>query len=63
MAVNTSLREIAPKLARRIQFQARPATRDLRHELFHARGLQGRPPAQVHGARSRGFTRTAERAG
>ncbi|MFJ5635731.1 AAA family ATPase [Streptomyces goshikiensis] len=46
MAVNTSLRELAPKLTRRIQFRSRPSTRDLRHELFHALGLQGRPPGQ-----------------
>ncbi|MFD7015189.1 AAA family ATPase [Streptomyces sp. NPDC059161] len=47
LAVNTSLRELAPKLTRRIQFRARPSTRDLRHELFHALGLQGRPPAHA----------------
>ncbi|WP_285551174.1 ATP-binding protein, partial [Streptomyces lavendulae] len=46
LAVNTSLRELAPKLTRRIQFRSRPSTRDLRHELFHALGLQGRPPGQ-----------------
>ncbi|MFD0375913.1 ATP-binding protein [Streptomyces sp. NPDC127112] len=46
-AVNASLRELAPKLTRRIQFLARPSTRDLRHELFHALGLQGRPPAHA----------------
>ncbi|WP_260614522.1 ATP-binding protein, partial [Streptomyces sp. WAC02707] len=45
-AVNACLRELAPKLTRRIQFRARPSTRDLRHELFHALGLQGRPPTQ-----------------
>ncbi|MEU9305598.1 ATP-binding protein [Streptomyces sp. NPDC048269] len=41
------MRELAPKLTRRIQFRARPSTRDLRHELFHALGLQGRPPAHA----------------
>ncbi len=46
LAANTSLRELAPKLTRRIQFRARPSTRDLRRELFHALGLQGRPPGQ-----------------
>ncbi|MFJ3206310.1 AAA family ATPase [Streptomyces sp. NPDC086989] len=46
-AVNASLRELAPKLTRRIQFRARPSTRDLRHELFYALGLQGRPPAHA----------------
>ncbi|MDT0612650.1 ATP-binding protein [Streptomyces lancefieldiae] len=46
-AVNASLRELAPKLTRRIQFRARPSTRDLRHELFHALGLQGRPPSHA----------------
>ncbi|MFI9065560.1 AAA family ATPase [Streptomyces sp. NPDC053429] len=46
LAVNTSLRGLAPRLTRRIQFRSRPSTRDLRHELFHALGLQGRPPAQ-----------------
>ncbi|NEB75832.1 ATP-binding protein [Streptomyces sp. SID14478] len=44
-AVNACLRELAPTLTRRIQFRARPSTRDLRHELFHALGLPGRPPA------------------
>ncbi|MEU9421123.1 ATP-binding protein [Streptomyces sp. NPDC048272] len=33
-------------MTRRIQFRSRPTTRDLRHELFHALGLQGRPPGQ-----------------
>ncbi|MER6076264.1 ATP-binding protein [Streptomyces sp. NPDC001817] len=46
-AVNASLRELAPKLTRRIQFRARPSTRDLRHELFQALGLPGRPPAHA----------------
>ncbi|EST39108.1 hypothetical protein N566_03830 [Streptomycetaceae bacterium MP113-05] len=46
-AVNASLRELAPTLTRRIQFRARPSTRDLRHELFHALGLQGRPPSHA----------------
>ncbi|MGW4690440.1 AAA family ATPase [Streptomyces sp. NPDC004244] len=46
-AVNASLRELAPKLTRRIQFRTRPSTRDLRHELFHALGLQGRPPSHA----------------
>ncbi|WP_234384928.1 ATP-binding protein [Streptomyces sp. MMG1121] len=46
-AVNASLRELAPKLTRRIQFRARPSTRDLRHELFHALGLPGRPPSHA----------------
>ncbi|MFJ6701142.1 ATP-binding protein [Streptomyces sp. NPDC091272] len=46
-AVNTSLRELAPTITRRIQFRARPSTRDLRHELFHTLGLQGRPPAHA----------------
>ncbi|MFE3907791.1 AAA family ATPase [Streptomyces sp. NPDC059153] len=46
-AVNASLRELAPALTRRIQFRARPSTRDLRHELFHALGLPGRPPSHA----------------
>ncbi|MHC6624488.1 P-loop NTPase family protein [Streptomyces globosus] len=46
-AVNASLRELAPKLTRRIRFRARPSTRDLRHELFHALGLQGRLPSHA----------------
>lgn len=46
-AVNASLRELAPSMTHRIQFRARPSTRDLRHELFHALGLQGRPPAHA----------------
>ncbi|MFE1442926.1 AAA family ATPase [Streptomyces sp. NPDC058739] len=46
-AVNASLRELAPAVTRRIQFRARPSTRDLRHELFHALGLPGRPPAHA----------------
>ncbi|MGW3060682.1 AAA family ATPase [Streptomyces goshikiensis] len=50
-AVNASLRELAPKLTRRIQFRARPSTRDLRHELFHALGLQGRPPSHADDVR------------
>jgi hypothetical protein len=46
-AVNASLRELAPSLTHRIQFRARPSTRDLRHELFHALGLPGRPPGHA----------------
>jgi hypothetical protein len=46
-AVNASLRELAPTLIRRIQFRARPSTRDLRHELFHVLGLPGRPPSHA----------------
>jgi hypothetical protein len=46
-AVNACLRELAPTLTRRIQFRARPSTRDLRHELFHALGLAGRPPSHA----------------
>ncbi|MCZ7430161.1 ATP-binding protein [Streptomyces sp. WMMC1477] len=46
-AVNASLRELAPTRTHRIQFRARPSTRDLRHELFHALGLHGRPPAHA----------------
>src|SRR5689334_10653568 len=49
LAVNATLRELAPTVTRRIQFRARPSarpsTRDLRHELFHALGLPGRPPS------------------
>jgi predicted AAA+ superfamily ATPase len=47
LAVNASLRDLAPALTHRIQFRARPSTRDLRHELFHALGLPGRPPAHA----------------
>lgn len=43
-AVNTSLRELAPDRTHRIQFRARPTTRDLRHELFYALRLPGPPP-------------------
>ncbi|MGW7081414.1 AAA family ATPase [Streptomyces sp. NPDC054866] len=46
LAVNASLRELAPTVTRRIRFQARPTTRGLRHELFYALGLPGRPPSQ-----------------
>ncbi|MFJ4192254.1 AAA family ATPase [Kitasatospora sp. NPDC089509] len=47
MAVNASLRDLAPQITHRIQFRARPSTRDLRHELFHALGLPGRPPSHA----------------
>lgn len=47
LAVNASLRELAPTHTHRITFRARPSTRDLRHELFHALGLPGRPPAHA----------------
>ncbi|MFE9941560.1 AAA family ATPase [Streptomyces hirsutus] len=36
-------------MTRRIQFRARPSTRDLRHELFHALGPPGRPPSHAIG--------------
>ncbi|WP_438289509.1 AAA family ATPase [Streptomyces sp. HUAS TT7] len=44
LAVNASLRDLAPEQTYRIQFRARPTTRDLRHELFYALRLPGRPP-------------------
>ncbi|MFE5586387.1 AAA family ATPase [Kitasatospora sp. NPDC056531] len=44
LAVNTSLRLLAPTITHRIQFRARPSTRDLRHELFYALRLPGTPP-------------------
>ncbi|MEU7484863.1 ATP-binding protein [Streptomyces sp. NPDC042319] len=46
LAVNASLRDLAPQQTRRIQFRARPTTPGLRLELFHALGLSGRPPHQ-----------------
>ncbi|GAA1410763.1 hypothetical protein GCM10009639_61930 [Kitasatospora putterlickiae] len=46
-AVNASLRDLAPQITHRIQFRARPSTRDLRHELFYALGLPGRPPSHA----------------
>ncbi|MFI2241447.1 AAA family ATPase [Streptomyces chrestomyceticus] len=45
LAVNASLRDLAPQQTCRIQFRARPTTRDLRHELFYCLGLPGRPPS------------------
>ncbi|WP_331768903.1 ATP-binding protein (plasmid) [Embleya sp. NBC_00888] len=47
LAVNASLRELAPTTTHRVVFRARPSTRDLRHELFHALGLPGRPPSHA----------------
>ncbi|WP_073818223.1 hypothetical protein [Kitasatospora sp. CB01950] len=35
-AVNASPRDLAPQITHRIQFRARPSTRDPRHELFYA---------------------------
>ena len=45
LAVNSSLRALAPHNTVRVVFRSRPTTRDIRHSLFHALHLPGRPPA------------------
>ena len=44
LAVNASLRTLAPYNTVRVVFRSRPTTRDIRHALFHALHLQGPPP-------------------
>jgi len=44
LAVNASLRALAPDNTVRVVFRSRPTTRDIRHALFHGLHLPGRPP-------------------
>lgn len=44
LAVNAALRHAAPNNTVRVVFRSRPTTRDIRHALFHALHLPGRPP-------------------
>ena len=44
LSVNATLREVAPDNTLRVVFRSRPTTRDIRHALYHALHLPGRPP-------------------
>lgn len=44
LAVNASLRALAPHNTVRVVFRSRPTTRDIRHALFHGLHLPGQPP-------------------
>jgi AAA domain-containing protein len=46
LSVNASLRALAPEEVCRVQFRARPTSRDIRHVLFDALGLGGAPPSR-----------------
>ncbi|MFF3129926.1 AAA family ATPase [Streptomyces sp. NPDC057908] len=46
MSVNASLRELAPRATRRIEFRGRPTVLDIRRNLFNVLGLPGSPPRQ-----------------
>ncbi|MGW2089729.1 AAA family ATPase [Streptomyces sp. NPDC001880] len=44
MAVNSALRELAPRATYRLELRAGPTPRDIRHGLFKALRLPGEPP-------------------
>ncbi|MFC9472442.1 AAA family ATPase [Nocardia sp. NPDC056952] len=46
LSVNAALCRLAPGLVCRVQFRARPTPRDIRHTLFTALAVSGRPPAK-----------------